>query len=466
MTTTRDITTSEAEARLFDVERFQLGNGLGVWCKPRPGTGTVALLLQVRVGARYESLANNGISHFLEHVVFTGSERWSEEEIKEAIRRRGGSWNGTADYEDTTYELQLRASDLAVGLDWLAEVVCHPAFAEEMVERERSVIIEEKGGRLARWLLWLDDLGFGYDLGRAVRRGVFPGSALGLYVIGEDASLARIGHAELCDYHRRYYLPNNMTLLVVGDVDPATVRTEAAAAFGGLKPGPLLPRPSTPPNARRPLRIRLRGPEINDRVGLIVGGRTLGLADPDRFAQEVLAETLEHALIEDLRYRQGLVYDIAAEIIAYTDVGLFTIATTCDGRSLSRVRADIQRHIRWAADGELTADALVQAKAALRGRALLGLESNLELAWWLASESLAVAPDQPVPEFFAAINAVTRDDVIRVARNVLRSETRFEAVHRPLLTASRGVRLLASGLGLGAAVLALRRRNGRMAKML
>jgi predicted Zn-dependent peptidase len=286
--TTNDITTSDIEARLFDVERLTLSNGLQVWCKPRPGTGTVALLLQVRVGARYETELNNGISHFLEHMVFTGSARWTEEELKETIRRRGGSWNGTADYEDTTYEVQLRASDLAVGLDWLAEVVLRPTLPEVMVERERSVIVEEKGGRLSRWLLWLDDLGFGYDLGRAVRRGVFPGSALGLYVIGEDASLARIGRAELLAHHRRFYVPNNMILIVVGDVTPDTVREQAEAAFRGFEPGPTPPRPSAPPLVRRPLRIRLRGPEINDRVGLIVGGRTLGLADTDRFAHEVL----------------------------------------------------------------------------------------------------------------------------------------------------------------------------------
>lgn len=458
-----DITSHQVEAGLFDVERFTLDNGLWVWCKPRPGTGTVALLLQVRVGTRYETEENNGISHFLEHMVFTGSERWTEEEIKEAIRRRGGSWNGTADYEDTTYEVHLRAADLAFGLDWLAEVVFRPTLPQAMVDRERNVIIEEKGGRLARWLLWLDDLGFGYDLGRAVRRGAFPGSALGLYVIGEDASLARIGRTELLDYHRRTYLPNNMTLIVVGDVQTKAVCAAAETFFGGFEPGPLPPRPPTPPPIRRPLRIRLRGPEINDRAGLIVGGRTAGLADPDRFVQEVLAEALEHALIEDLRYRQGLVYDIAAELVAYTDAGLFTIATTCDGGALQRVRMGIQRHINHICDGKLTEAALAEAKAALRGRALLDLESNLELAWWLAGESIALPPvdaDRPVPDYFAEIERVTRADVIRAARTVLRPETRFEAVHRPLITAARGLRLLAAGLGLGVAMFALRRRAG------
>jgi|DewCreStandDraft_2_1066082.scaffolds.fasta_scaffold03510_2 predicted Zn-dependent peptidase len=452
--------THQMEADLFTVERFTLDNGLRVWCKPRPGTGTVALLLQVRVGTRYETKANNGISHFLEHMVFTGSERWTEEEIKEAIRRRGGSWNGTADYEDTTYEVHLRAADLAFGLDWLAEVVFRPTLPPEMVDRERSVIIEEKGGRLSRWLVWLDDLGFGYDLGRAVRRGMFPGSALGLYVIGEDSSLAHIGRKELLAHHRRTYLPNNMTLIVVGDVTPQAVQREVQTFFGGFAPGPLPPRPATPPQVGRPLRIRLRGPEITDRAGLLMGGRTGGLADPDRFAQEVLAEVLEHALIEDLRYRQALVYDISAEIVAYTDVGLFTIATTCDGGSLNRVRLSINRHIRRICEGELSEAALAEARAALRGRALLGLESNLELAWWLASEALHERPDAPVPNYFAELDRVTRDDVIRAARTVFRPETRFEAVHRPFITVARGVRLLAAGLGLAAATLALRRHVG------
>jgi len=445
-------------AGLFAVERFTLANGLQIWCKPRPGTGTVALLLQVRVGARYETEADNGISHFLEHMLFSGSERWTEQEIIEIIRRCGGSWNGTTDYEETTCEVHLRAADLLTGLDWLAEVVFRPALLEDMIERERRVIIEEKGGRLARWLVWLDERGFGYDLGRAVRRKVFPGSALGLYVIGEDASLARIDRAALLTYHRRYYLPNNMTLIVVGDVSPQAVRAGAEAFFGGFPSGPLPPRPATPPWVRRPLRLRLHGPAINDRAALMIGGRTRGLADPNRFAQEVLAEVLEHALIEDVRYRQGLVYDIAAEVVAFTDTGLFTVATTCDGRALRRVRNALARHVRTACAGEVTKAALAEAKAALVGRALLGLESNLDLAWWLSGEALYLGPGAQVPDYFAEVGRVTREDVTRAARAIFRADAVFEAVHRPVMTAGRGVRLLAAGLGLGAGLLALRRR--------
>jgi hypothetical protein len=137
------------EEGMFELARTRLANGLKVWVKPRPSTGTVVLLLQVPVGARHETKQNNGVSHFLEHMLFSGTARWSEQEVLEVIRRRGGEAIARTALEDTVFWLHLKADDLEVGLEWLAEVVFRPQLDAEKFKKERRVIIQEKGGRIA-----------------------------------------------------------------------------------------------------------------------------------------------------------------------------------------------------------------------------------------------------------------------------------------------------------------------------
>src|SRR3990172_2101539 len=153
------------EDGMFNLRRAVLPNGLRVWVKPRPGTGTVFLALQVPVGSRHESETNNGISHFLEHMLFTGTARWNEQEVIEIIRRRGGEANARTGREDTVFWLHLKADDLDLGLEWLAEVIFRPQLSADKFKKERQVIIQEKGGEIGVFGAvgdWFEGLGPGW----------------------------------------------------------------------------------------------------------------------------------------------------------------------------------------------------------------------------------------------------------------------------------------------------------------
>ena len=237
---------------MFDLRRARLANGLRVWVKPRPGTATVVLLLQVPVGSRNETEANNGISHFLEHMLFTGTARWSEEEVVEVIRRRGGEANARTAREDTVFWLHLKSEDLDLGLDWLSEVIFRPRLQEDKFDKERQVIIQEKGGEIGGLEQvgdWIEDLGLGWNVFRAVRHRLYPKSSLLLPVIGVDRSLRRIQYQQLLDFYHQHYLPNNMTLIAVGDVDAEGLLARAAERLGSFSAGPC--RPARPPRRLR-----------------------------------------------------------------------------------------------------------------------------------------------------------------------------------------------------------------------
>ncbi len=125
------------------VQRDVLPNGLRVWIEPRLESESVTALLVVRVGSRYETRANNGLSHFVEHMVFDGTEKWpTEEEVTDVIVHHGGNSNGWTDEETTTYFVQLAHRDLDLALDWLSQVVFHPTFPADKVDKERDIIFE------------------------------------------------------------------------------------------------------------------------------------------------------------------------------------------------------------------------------------------------------------------------------------------------------------------------------------
>jgi predicted Zn-dependent peptidase len=439
------------EEGMFVLHRSALPNGLRTWVKPRRGTGTVFIMLQVPVGSRHESEDNNGISHFLEHMLFTGTARWSEEEVMEGVRRRGGEVNARTAAEDTVFWLHLKADDLDFGLDWLAEVVFRPKLPEDKFKKEQQIIIEEKGGHFGVFKSvadWIEDVGLGWNVFRAVRQRLFPKSALLLPVIGDDQSLRRIRYPQVMEFYRQHYLPNNMTLVVVGDVKTEDVVRRAAQHFGEFPQGERPSRPVTPPPPEGGFNLRLHGPNINDQGQLLLGAPLPGLNHPDRWALTVLSEILHTRLTQDIRFRRGLVYGIDVYPAMYTDVGYFVVYTTADIAKFDEILAEVESRLGEMIRGEVEATAVSEAKTAIRGRLLLGMESSTDLGWWLAEMSLFVPEGAPLPDLFAEVEAVTPADVARVARTYLTPDKRYQAIHRPGLTPAALVRPAVVGLGL------------------
>lgn len=461
---------SPLQDSLFDLHRERLDNGLRVWVKPRPGTATVILLLQISVGSRHETQANNGLSHFLEHMLFTGTARWSEQEVVDLIRRRGGEANARTAHEDTVLWLHLKAEDLDLGLEWLGEVVFRPRLSEDKFHKERQVIIEEKGGEIGAFESvgdLIEDLGLGWNVFRAVKHRLYPHSSLLLPVIGKDRSLRRIRYPDLLAFYRRHYLPNNMALIVVGDVDAGLVSERAAHHLGGFAPGPLPPRPASPAPPAEGFSLKLKGPNLNDQGQLLLGAPLPGLNHPDRYALGVLAELLDTVLTQSLRYERGLVYGIDVYPSLYTDAGYFAIYTTADTAKFPDILADVEARLDQALAGGFDAAAVAEARDAIGGRLLLGMESNADVGWWLAEMALFTPEGQPVPNLFAEVDRVSPADITRVAQAYLRPEQRFRSIHRPGLTPAALAKPALLGAGLGAAALGawlLNRRRKRPRK--
>lgn len=440
----QEVVSYTKQTQPFELHRFTLENGLRVWCQPRLDSKSVVVFLVVRVGVRNEEESNNGISHYLEHILFTGTERWDEDEIKDRITRRGGHWNGWTGTERTMYFAEMSAQDFEIAMDWLSEIVFHSTFPENKVDKERNVVFQEKWGKYG-WIIntgrrFLETLRLGYDLERTVERFVFPDSSLTLGYYWEDDALNRIDRDTLLAYYQKYYIPNNATLLIVGNVTPEQVLEKTKRYFGRLQQGTPPKSPETPniPDDG-PYHAIIRGPIPTYQCRLSMGTRTVGPTHPDRWSLEVLAEMLSTSLFKDIRNKRGLVYGVRAHNVIYSDVGRFEISTRSEGDKRDVIQQIIAEHLEKIRQGEIDPEKVAEAKTALQGRWALRMERNFGRVHWLNDWVLSLADDEPVPDYETEIDAVTPEDLTRVLKTYFIPERSYVVMHLPILTVYRGV---------------------------
>ncbi len=430
-----DLLLDGMQTEPFLLYRYRLSNGLRVWYQPRLDSTSVTVLLSVDVGSRDETRENNGISHLLEHLLFTGSKRWNEEKLKTFIPGLGGKWNGMTDIERTLYYAQVPPQDFTAALDWLVELVFRPRFDPSVFEKELNVVFQEKSGAQGALITTLDKLGLGYDLDESVRAALFEDPAIHLPVIGQDETLAAITNADVLDHYATYYRPDNMTLIVVGNVQPDLLKTAVLAQLDGLAANSSsLPRRSSLVSANAgPYEIAVRGPTLSDQVRVMMGFLTVGRLHPDYWQLEVLTELLTDRLTDVLRYQQGLVYRLGAYQVAFNDGGYFVIATTAARADAAAAITQIDSALQVLASQGVKPEELEHSKRALIGRLALFLDDNFDRAQWLAEWASVLSADQSVPDFRRDLGAVTADQVMQALQHYSVPKHRYIAQHIPFI---------------------------------
>jgi predicted Zn-dependent peptidase len=285
---------------------------------------------------------------------------------------------------------------------------------------------------------------------------MFPGSALSLRTIGEDASLDRMTRDALLDHYHAHYLPDNCALIITGHVAVDQIDTLVRRYFGAVAATTRMPAvPITPPLPQRgPQRVTVRGPLPTAESELTIGMRTIEWTHPDRWALEVLAEIMEEALLKAIRFQRGLTYDVEAVTEYFTDTGYFDLTTQFESQHRAEVQQLIEDYFEHVRQGRLTAEQVTNAQAALIGGHVLEMEDNLKRAEWLAQ--WAFAPDDwTIPDYAAVIRGVTPADVQRVLNTYFTPQRRFVGAHQPITTVPRTARLIGVTVGLNLAVWAM-----------
>ncbi|HVN37356.1 MAG TPA: pitrilysin family protein [Myxococcota bacterium] len=364
---------------LYDPAVYRLANGLQVVLRPRTGARSVAIRAVVGVGTSSYPCREQEVPHLLEHLLFSGTSSHSEEELDALISSHGGSWNAFTDDWETTYQVDIFSGNAALGVETLHEILTDTQISEDAIAVSRDVVIHEDGGAPGFGVAVLDALGLwesAHD--RALARLDRPRtSACKPQGIASDVTRDEIEAA----YHR-YYVPANMTLVVVGDFDLDAMRATIARTFGRMPDAPFVAEPKEP-LPPHPGAIALRGFASDASIGFLF--RTGGYASPESWALRVLEPYLDQRLYQVLTVERGLTYDPEVRYSADPDVGWFEISAVVDSPDIELVRSLIAAELDRIRDRTVDLDALEKARDGLLLTYAQGIESNADVADYYVS---------------------------------------------------------------------------------
>ena len=316
----------------------RLPSGLTVVTETMDRVETVSFGAYIATGTRNETEAENGASHFLEHMAFKGTERRTAAEIAEAIENVGGHINAYTAREQTAYYVKLLKEDLALGADIIGDILTHSTFAPDELERERGVILQEIGQANDT----PDDIIFD-----RFQETAFPGQPMGRPVLGTEAGIRGMERGQLTGYMRRHYAAGNVVVAGAGALQHDTVVELARKHFADL--------PSEMPSRFVPGAYaggEFREARELDQVHIVLGFPSVAYADPDYYPALLLSTLLgggmSSRLFQEIREKRGLVYSIYSFAAPFIDGGLFGIYA---GTGEKRGRGADPGHARGAAQG-------------------------------------------------------------------------------------------------------------------
>lgn len=388
----------------------------------------------VGVGARDEDDNLAGASHFLEHLLFKGTEDRSASEIAEAVEAVGGEMNAYTTHEHTAYHTRLPASELGLGLDLLGEVFARPAFRPTEVEAERQVILEE--------LLMEEDC-HEERVHSVLAETMFPSHPLGREVLGTRQSIGDLSRDDIAAFHQAWYRPANLVVAAAGalDHDEVVAVVERHLAGAGAGTAPVRRRPVVPP---RPVQALT---QPSEQAHVAVGLAALDCHDDDRHAlavaNQVLGGGTASRLFRTIREERGLAYSVYSYVSAYSDAGTWVAAAACAPARMPEVLGLIQGELDRIFEHGITEAELAVATGYLAGSTALALEDSGSCMGRIATSLLVHGKVAPVPEVLDRYRRVSVEDVSRVLARVAGAGDRSLAVLGPRsVTSSRSLSLL------------------------
>lgn len=413
------------------VTEFELANGMrGVVIEDRRAP-VATHMVWYPVGSADEPTGQSGVAHFLEHMMFRGTDALPGEGFSQTVAENGGQSNAFTSYDYTAYFQKIASDRLRLVMELEADRMAGVQLTPGDVDTERLVVLEERSERI--------DVDPFARFGEALAAAMFLHHPYRIPLIGWREEIEQLGREELAEFHRRHYAPNNAILVVAGDVDPAAVEALAAETYGRVPAGEIQQsvRPSEPPHyAHR--RVEMSDPQVVRpylRREWLVPSQTTA-AGNDAAALLVLADVLGDGL--DSRFGQNLVESgVALEAGAYyagslRDHGRFLIyGTPAENVSLLDLEAAMERELAQLIETPPTADELDRIKTLVLAAEVYRLDSQMSLARRYGAALSLGSTVQEVQEWPQKIEAVQAQDVQRVARELLQPEQSVTGYLRP-----------------------------------
>ena len=417
-------------------ERHELSNGTRVLTAPMPHVQSTSCFVMYAAGSRYETRESSGIAHFAEHMFFKGTERRPRSrDITTEIDSIGGEFNAFTGKEYTGYFVRCAAEHRGIAFDVLVDMLRHSKFEPEEIEREKGVIIEE--------------MNMYFDTPRDFISGLYDGllygdQPLGWDIIGSKETVRAATRETFLHYIDRWYRPERMVVGVGGKIEGELIG-ELEALLGDVKAVETGAPPQVRLDENGGPRVRLQT-KPSDQAHLCIGVRSFPLEHPDRYVLQLLTTILgggmSSRLFTEVRERRGLAYYVFGHNNSYTDAGSLYAQAGVDINRIDEAIETIVAELRRIADEPVPTDELEKARSSAKGRFVLQLESpHGTIMFGLRREVLEGRAVEP-SEILAGLDAVTAEDVQRVAQEVLGSNALNFALIGPFDDAERFEKLL------------------------
>jgi predicted Zn-dependent peptidase len=398
---------------MMEAEETRLGNGIRVVTAVLPRVQSVAIGIWIGVGGRYELPKLSGISHFIEHLLFKGTETRTAKDISQAIEGRGGFCNAFTQEEITCFYARVAYDHTWKALDILCDMYLHPRFDPKDIEQERKVIVEEimmyrdQPEHVVQEML-IENMWRGHELGRPL--------------IGSPESLGNISRDQIIAFKRKKYAPESMVVVLAGRANHAACVKWLTKHLGRVRPCPAASCQLVDAKVLQ-TNLTLKSREV-EQTHMALGFRIFGRYDKRRYMLKLLnvifGENMSSRLFQTIREKHGLAYAIGSGIQLFAETGALVINAGLDRSRRLKAIELILKEIKRLKDEGISRHELNLAKQYVIGHLRLALESPLGQMTWAGEHVLNYGEVTPPEETVEAINAVHVEDIQKTAESIFK----------------------------------------------
>ncbi len=415
-------------------KRIELDNGLKIIAHHMPHMQSLAMGIWINIGGRYESSANKGISHFLEHMLFKGSRKYSCRRIKESIEGVGGSLNGFTAEELTCYLVKIPADHASQALGVLSDMVINPALPLVEIEKEKPVILEEIKMYKDQPQNYVHDL---------LDELLWPGQALGEPIIGTVNSVKQVTREELSSFKKRHYTAPNIVVSAAGFLDYNKLAAQIARAFASLNGKYERNVFVKAKEAQKAPQIKILDKDT-EQTHLALGfhgfKRDHSLRHALGLLNIILGANMSSRLFNELREKRGLAYEIGTHAKRLKDTGSFVVHAGIDNRKVPEAIRLILKELKKIKTKPVDPDEFRRAREFYTGQLKLALEDTLDHMLWIGETTTTLDKIYTLPEIIAEVEKVKREDLRTVARAIFKEVNLNLALIGPLKGMERDIR--------------------------
>jgi len=386
--------------------KFKLKNGIRVVCERIPYVRSVSTGIWVRTGSRNENTDNNGISHFIEHMLFKGTRNRTAAQIAECIDNIGGQINAFTGKECTCFYTRTLDEHIETALDVLSDMFFNSLFDNKDIALEKKVILEE----INMYEDSPEDLV--HDM---LSETVWLGTSIGQPILGTKSSLGNINRSMILDYMNERYTQSNTVIAIAGNYDEERLETLLEKYFGSREPRDV--KGQEPQKAEFMPAIRVKEKDT-EQVHVCIGFEGIRTGDDDIYPllaiSNLLGGGMSSRLYQKIREEKGLVYSIYSYPTTYTDTGLFTIYAGMNPENLKIVASLIEEEIVNLKKHGMTRDELERTKEQMKGNYILGLESTGSRMNSIGKSEVLLGHIYTPDEILDKISSITMDDIDRM----------------------------------------------------